>query len=170
MVTETAMIKRLYVDNYKSLVNFELALQELTLLMGPNGAGKTSVMDVMYAIRQLLAGIAKVTDAGVFPTQTLTRWQSRPLQVFELDVALDGDMMRYRLEIEHEKAGKRARIMLETLTIGQRPLFRFEAGKVRLYRDDHSAGPEFSADWTESALARVAPGGDNTKLDRKSVV
>jgi predicted ATPase len=38
------MIKRIYIDNYyKSLVNFELQLQELTLLLGPNGVGKTSV-------------------------------------------------------------------------------------------------------------------------------
>ncbi len=36
------MIKRLYVDNYKCLVNFELPLQDLTLLLGPNGVGKTS--------------------------------------------------------------------------------------------------------------------------------
>lgn len=160
------MIKRLYVDNYKSLVNFELALQELTLLMGPNGVGKTSVLDVMYAIRQLLAGVAKVTDTGVFPAQTLTRWQTRPRQVFEMDVELLGETMRYRLEVEHEKSTKRARIMLETLSVAQQPLFRFEAGKVRLYRDDHSEGPTFTADWNESALARVAPGGDNARLSR----
>ena len=28
------MIKRIYVDNYKCLVNFELALEELSLLLG----------------------------------------------------------------------------------------------------------------------------------------
>ena len=39
------MLQRLYVDNYKCLVNFDLPLQELTLLLGPNGAGKTSVLD-----------------------------------------------------------------------------------------------------------------------------
>jgi predicted ATPase len=78
---EIAMIKRVYIDNFKSLVNFELQLQELTLLVGPNGLGKTSVLDVVFALRQLLAGIAKVTDAGIFPTSTLTRWQKRTVQV-----------------------------------------------------------------------------------------
>ena len=38
------------------------------------------------------------------------------------------------------------------------------ATEVRLYRDDHSEGPTFSADWSESALARVAPRADNTRL------
>jgi predicted ATPase len=50
------MIKRLYIDNYKSLVNFELPLRELTLLLGPNGVGKTSVLDVVFAMRLLLSG------------------------------------------------------------------------------------------------------------------
>ncbi len=41
------MITRLYVDNYKCLVNFELRLDELTLLLGPNGVGKTSVLEAI---------------------------------------------------------------------------------------------------------------------------
>jgi len=38
------MIKRLYVDNYKCLVNFDLKLDELSLLLGLNGSGKSSVL------------------------------------------------------------------------------------------------------------------------------
>ena len=48
------MIERLYVDNYKCLVNFELELEELTLLLGVNGTGKSSVLDVIVAVRKLL--------------------------------------------------------------------------------------------------------------------
>jgi hypothetical protein len=79
---------------------------------------------------------------------------------------LDGETLRYRLEIEHERKTKRARIMLEELTTDGKPLFRCQQGQVRLYRDDHSEGPTFTADWTESPLARVAPAGDNTQLTR----
>ena len=160
------MIKRLYIDNYKSLVNFELPLQELTLLLGPNGVGKTSVLDVMFALRRLLRGEAKVTDAGAFPSPTLTRWQKRDRQAFEVDVALEGDELRYRLDVEHERATKRARIVLERLECKGKPLFVFEMGEVHLYRDDHSEGPPYSADWSESALARVPPRHDNTRLTR----
>ena len=78
------MIQRLYVNNYKCLVNFELRLEELSLLLGPSGAGKTAVLDIMLALRRLLSGVARVTDADVFPTRTLTRWQARDLQVFEI--------------------------------------------------------------------------------------
>jgi predicted ATPase len=160
------MIKRLYFDNYKSLVNFELNLQDLTLLLGPNGVGKTSVLDVVFALRQLLAGTAKVTDLGAFPTSTLTRWQTRNMQVFELDAALEGSDYRYRLELEHDPPNRRARIVLEQLEMHGAPLFHFRLGEVQLYRDNHSAGPSFSADWSESALARVPPRHDNMYLSR----
>ena len=146
------MIKRLYIDNYKCLVNFELPLQELTLLLGPNGVGKTSVLDVMFALRRLLSGEAKVTDAEAFPTPTLTRWQKRDKQAFEVEVVLDKDELRYRLEIEHERATRRARISLERLESNGKPLFVFEMGEVHLYRDDCSQGPGYNADWAESAL------------------
>ena len=160
------MIKRIYIDNYKSLVNFELRLHGLTLLLGPNGVGKTSVLDVMFAVRQLLAGVAKISDKDIFATPTLTRWQTRNMQVFEFDVILDGDEFRYRLEVEHDQPGRRAHISMETLGLDGRPLFRFAHGEVRLYRDDHSEGPAFGADWSESALARVAPREDNTRLTK----
>ena len=160
------MIKRIYIDNFRCLVNFELQLQELTLLLGPNGVGKTSVLDVMFALRQLLSGEAKVTDADVFPISTLTRWQKRDKQVFEIDVVLEEDELRYRVEVEHERTTRRARISLERLESKGRPLFSYEMGEVRLYRDDHSQGPPYSADWVESALARVPSRHDNTRLTR----
>lgn len=160
------MIKRLYIDNYKSLVNFELPLQELTLLLGPNGVGKTSVLDVMFGLRRLLSGEAKVTDADVFAPSTLTRWQKRSKQIFEVDVVLNGDALRYRVEVEHERSTRKARIALERLESGGRPLFTFERGDVHLYRDDHSQGPPYSADWAESAIARVPARHDNTRLTR----
>jgi predicted ATPase len=163
---DTTMIKRIYIDNYKSLVNFELPLKQLTLLLGPNGVGKTSVLDVMFALRRLISGEARVAEADVFPASTLTRWQDREKQVFELDVALNGDELRYRLEVEHDRATRRAQISLERLESMSKPLFAFDMGEVQLYRDDHSQGPRYSADRAESALARVPPRNDNTRLTR----
>lgn len=161
------MLKKLYVDNYKCLVNFETAFDELSLLLGPNGVGKTSVLDVMFALHKLLSGTAKVTDPEVFPGRTLTRWQKRNKQVFEISLVLDDvGELSYRLEVEHEPSTRRARIALERLTADGKPLFELEHGEVQLYRDNFSQGPVFSADWSESALARVPPRDDNKKLSR----
>ena len=164
------MIKRLFVDNYKCLVNFDLQLQELSLLLGPSGVGKTSVLDIVYALRQLLSGDAKVTDRDVFPNRTLTRWQSRNLQVFELDVLLQSETYTYRLEVEHEREQRIARIRSETLTVDGNPLFEFVLNQVQLFRDDPSRGickgPSYTTDWKESALSRVFPGPSNRRLTR----
>ena len=65
------MLRRLYVDNYKCLVDFDLPLRELSLLLGPNGAGKTSVLDVVFALRQVLEGVAGITDDEAFPHEDL---------------------------------------------------------------------------------------------------
>ncbi len=158
------MIQRLYVNNYKCLVNFELHLQELSLLLGPSGGGKTAVLDIMYALRRLLSGDARVTDANTFSTRTLTRWQHQDLQIFEIDVRLQSGDYTYRLEVEHERPSKKARIHIERLVADGGPLFECSQGEVQLYRDNHSPGPHYAADWSESALARVASRGDNTRL------
>ena len=164
------MLQRLYVDNYKCLVNFDLHLQELSLLLGPNGVGKTSVLDVVFALRRLLDGSARITDADAFPARTLTRWQKGRLQVFEIEVLLDPDRFTYRLEVDHDRSFRRARIRLEKLVHQDErdkgPLFKFENGDVQLYRDDYSPGPLYPYDWSESALARVAPRNDNERLTR----
>ncbi len=151
------MLQRLYVDNYKCLVNFDLRLQELSLLLGPNGVGKTSVLDVVFALHRLLRGRARITDADTFPTHTLTRWQKRDLQVFKIDVLLKAGLFSYRLDVEHDRSTRRARIVTEKLSHDGRPLFHCAMGEVQLYRDDYSEGPHYTADWSESALARVAP-------------
>ena len=160
------MLQRLYIDNYKCLVNFELPLKELTLLLGRNGVGKTSVLDVMFALRRLLSGAVRVTSPDAFPTRTLTRWQTRDLQTFEIAVHLDPDVFCYRLEVEHQRVTRQSRISREDLTSNGQPLFRSKTGTVQLYRDDHSQGPGYHVDWSESALARVAARDDNKRLTR----
>jgi hypothetical protein len=79
---------------------------------------------------------------------------------------LGGDHLRYRLEVEHERPTRKCRIKLEELAANGQPLFHCKLGEVQLYRDDHSEGPQFSVDLFESALARVAPRGDNLRLTR----
>ena len=40
------MLKRIYIDNFRCFVNFELNLEKVSLLLGPNGSGKTSIFNV----------------------------------------------------------------------------------------------------------------------------
>lgn len=158
------MLNRIYIHNYKCLVNFELHLKETVLLLGANGAGKTAVLDALFGMSRLLAAEAKVTDPDAFPLSTLTHWQTLSLQVLEIDAEFRGHSFTYRLEIEHDKDGNLSRVRQEKLLGDGKTLFKFELGEVHLYRDDGSEGPKFTADWSESALARVQPGKDNRRL------
>lgn len=152
------MLKRLYVDNYKSLVNFEVQFDELSLLLGTNGVGKSSVLDVVFALSRLANGKGKLADADIFPTITLTRWQRSNVQAVELEAELDGIQMVYRLELEHDSKGRRSRVALEKLSIPDGPLFEFLLGEVTLYDADRTKEPRsFQMDWSESALARIIP-------------
>ena len=160
------MLTRLYADNYKCLVNFELCFRDATLLLGTNGAGKSSVLDVVYRLKQLLVGGRQVGDPEAFPASTRTRWGHRDVQTIALDVELDGERFEYRLEVEHQGDTGRARVHLESLTTGSGPLFRCSLGDAELFKDDHSEGPRLSVDWTESFLGRISTGPSNARLAR----
>jgi predicted ATPase len=156
------MITRLYADNFRTLSNFELRLERLNLLLGTNAAGKTSILELL----RLLQGF--VTDRGLirdlFPATTLTRWEKRTVQRYELDLADADRTFTYKLEIEHRPERDQARVINEEVVSAGRHLFRFHEGEVQLYRDDFSPGPRYPADWTQSALATLAERADNQRV------
>ena len=165
------MLKRLYVNNYKCLVNFELSFARTTLLVGLNGSGKSTVFDVLEYLREFVVGEALEDEADVeeiFPSDSLTRWQSFNLQRFELTVsggpAGVSEDYHYLLELEHDRARQRRRVHSETVQTSTDLLFRFEDGEVSLFRDNGSAGPQFPFDWTRSGLTTVVERHDNTRL------
>lgn len=50
------MIKSIWIDNFKSLVDFKLELSDFTCLVGLNGAGKSTVLQAVDFIAQLAEG------------------------------------------------------------------------------------------------------------------
>ncbi len=160
------MLSRLYIDNYRALVNSEILLGPRTLLMGPNGTGKSTFGDALMRVKWLLLGQSKTDD--IFGPDTLTRWQHVPQQRFELDVMGPDGAYQYKLVVEHRNTAganqPRTRIITESLALDTKPLFRFEEGVVHLFSDDHTAGPEYPFDWGRSALGTIAPRPDNQKL------
>ena len=157
------MLKRLYVDNYKCLTNFDIRFEELTLLLGANGCGKSAVFEVAGKLRDFIRGDARVGE--LFPSTDLTHWSTKPEQHFELEIDIPGGLCLYRLVIEHKPEIRFARVMREELLCDDKPLFVFEEGNVQLYRDDRSEGPAYSFDWMQSGLAPVpADRADYTQL------
>ena len=155
------MLKRVYIDNYKCLVNFEYRPGAAQLILGGNGTGKSSVFEVLSLLRSLLDG---ATTMHLFNNKSRTRWQHKNLQTFELDVEGNGGIYRYQLVIEHKYEADKNRIFKEEVTFDGNSLFTSEKGEAHLYRDDSSKGPDILIDWTRSGLVLLPQRADNQKL------
>lgn len=160
------MLTRLYVDNFRALVNTDLPLARRSLLMGANGTGKSTFGDVLVRLQWMLLGQAKTDD--IFTVDTLTRWQTVPQQRIEIDATGPAGVYRYEIVIEHRNAASaevpRTQIRREMLILDARPLFHFEDGSVHLFRDDHSPVSDYPFDPGRSALGTITPRNDNQKL------
>ncbi|MEP7119585.1 MAG: AAA family ATPase [Byssovorax sp.] len=149
-------ITRLYINNYRSFVNFELRPGRRSLLLGYNGSGKSSVFDVVTGIRDLVRTNSDVKE--VFPTDTVTKFGGSPEQRFELDIDTERGMLRYALRVSHQLEEKTATIASEELTLEGKPLYSFADGEVWLLSEGETVakGP-FQFSPQRSYLASFDP-------------
>lgn len=155
------MLKELYIDNYKCLVNFTFTPQNINLLLGENGTGKSTVFEVLHKLKIF---VTAGKDLSIFPSESLTRWQIAPNQNFELSISIQNRNYRYKLSIEHNRQKSLSRIQSEQLFVDDQLLFDFQRGTIRLFRDDFSSGPEYPFDWSQPGLATIHPRQDNQAL------
>jgi len=154
---------RLYADNYRCLSNFTLQFESLSVLLGPNGSGKSTVLALVADLRDFILGRGKSLD--LFPPETLTRWDKRIEQTFELGLRLEHGEYTYRLRIRHEAPERGLnKVVEEKLTLDGQPLFASDHEHIQLYNDFHSKGPQLLPDWHVSGISRVNVRQDNTKL------
>lgn len=140
------MLKRLYVDNYKTLSNFELELEALNFFLGANGSGKSSVFEILAQLRLFVDG---TPVSAVFSPDSRTRWDKRTRQLFEAELTASRGDYRYTLELEYSSNGGPCRVARERLEWQGSELVVFEDGEVSLA---HTEQP-FPADDTRSALS-----------------
>jgi hypothetical protein len=147
------MIKKIYIDNYKCLVNLELAFNQINLFLGPNGAGKSTIFEVLGKLQSFITGESKVTS--LFKYTDCCRWQNLNLQKFEIEYDHPEGLYKYELAIEHSEEGNKARVKYEQLSFDGKLLLKFKDGDVQLYRINHTPGPVYNFDWTQSAVASI---------------
>ncbi|GAA6618702.1 hypothetical protein NUACC26_045130 [Scytonema sp. NUACC26] len=154
------MLKRLYIDNFRCLVNFELHFDSINLFLGGNGTGKSTIFEVLQKIQVFVSGDSKVEE--IFKSHDCTRWQKRPIQLFELEISGNGGNYKYELALEYKQ--EKSRIKYERLWYDNQPLLKFESGEVQLFQDDYSVGSVYPFDWSRSILSSLVLRDDNTKL------
>jgi predicted ATPase len=144
------MLKRLYVDNYKCLVNFDLNFNAINLFLGANGSGKSTVFEVLQKLRAIVNGDSRVSEE--FKPESRTRWQSSLLQSFELEITDNHQTYRYELGVEYDKNVDAARVKHERLWLDDQPLLKFEGQEARVYKEDFSEGSKFPFDGSRSVI------------------
>lgn len=156
------MLKRIFIDNYRSFVEFECKFDETQLILGSNGSGKTNFFDLLARIRNFSAyGTQNDMMFGEFTT---TRWQAEEKQSFEFEVEGNGESYNFRLEIDTWGSPARPRVLLEQVLAAGKPIFRFAGGEVQLFNDRYQAKEKYPFDPHRSALATVSPRTDDAKL------
>lgn len=161
------MLKRIYVNNFRCLVNFECQLGAQQLILGTNGAGKSTLFDILALLRDFCVyGAPPDRDppATRFGGPSQTRWQNVSEQTFELDVTGNGGEYRLRLVLDAWGNPERPRVVAEEVTFDDQPIFRFEMGEVHLFNDRHEDNVQYPFDWHRSALATITERNDNTRL------
>jgi predicted ATPase len=122
------MLTRVYIDNFRSFVNFEYRPERKQLLLGPNGSGKSSLLEAIRYVKSFIAG-----GDNPFTQSTRTRWQDRPLQVIELEALLDGQEYQYRIETRFELETRRPSVNLEGLKVSGVTSFERTSGQLRFF-------------------------------------
>jgi predicted ATPase len=157
------MLKRVYVDNYRCLVNFDCQLAAKQLILGPNGGGKTTLFNVLTTLRNFCFG--GLPGESLFLGDTPTRWQNISTQTFELEVT--GNEGHYIFKLVIDSWGQptaRPRVVKEEVFYSGKPIFQFVHGEVHLFNDQHQEKVTYPFDWFRSALATITERPENKKL------
>jgi predicted ATPase len=141
------MLKRLYIDNFRCFVNFEYKPERKQLLLGANGSGKSSLLEAVRLLKSFLSG-----GELPFTQSSRTRWQDKPLQVFEIDALIEGKLFSYRTEILYASKTNAPSVNMERLSVEGAPVFEFIDGEMRSYVDGASLAIPQHRDKTESSL------------------
>lgn len=155
------MLKRIYIHNYRTFVNFEWRPPTACALVGPNGVGKSALMEILALVQDLVVEGKHVEELG-FPS-TLTVWRNEIEQVLEIDVETDGDDFHYRL-VCRTKNG--ASTINEELTGNGDLLYRSGQEGVEIFGDEVTTSVRAKIPFIPktSFLSLLEPRPDNQRI------
>jgi predicted ATPase len=121
------MITRLFANNYRALVAFEMRFDTMSVFCGVNGAGKSSVFDAIKFIRDLATGncfLGRQEDnrGRIISQLEFTSWIDNSTQEFELDLEEGGYQFRYLIHLEQLKTHE-PRIIKEAVFCNNKELY-----------------------------------------------
>ncbi|MDR0378617.1 MAG: AAA family ATPase [Candidatus Accumulibacter sp.] len=148
------MFQRIYVSNFRCLVNFDFKLSDSpsVLLVGKNGTGKSTVRAALKIFQSIGHGITRVGRLVDRSDSFWGKWDV-PMR-FELEVALRSRVFRYALALEWPEGFREARILEERLDVDGEPVFSRKQAEIVLPKSE-GAEAQFSMDWHVVALPLI---------------
>ncbi|MFA0784430.1 AAA family ATPase [Fervidibacter sacchari] len=121
------MIRRVFVDGYKSLRNVELELRPLTVIVGPNASGKSNLFDALKLLSRI------VTSRSI--QEAFADHRGDPLEAFDCSEGgiaglLEKEIARFTIEVDVELNPK-AREQAEQLVQRYRVIAKEAMGNSR---------------------------------------
>lgn len=158
------VIRRLYINNFRCLENFELPIsgQPSVLLIGKNGAGKTTVGLALEILQRIARGTNRVGD--LVRPKDMTRGRTDVPTRFEIEVELASRVYRYSVAFDFPVGFKELRVFEETLTVDGRGVYSRELAQIHLARMGQENAANFRIDWHLVALPIVQHQSTNDPL------
>jgi predicted ATPase len=147
------VIRRLYINNFRCLENFNLPIsgRSSVLLIGKNGAGKTTVSLALQILQKIAQDTNRVGD--LVKPKDLVRGRTEVPMRFEIEVELAGGIYEYIIAFEFPEGFKELRVFEEKFTVDGKPVYTRNVAQVHLTRKGQEA--DFLLDWHSVALPIV---------------
>jgi AAA15 family ATPase/GTPase len=186
------MLKRLYVDNFRCLEDFELNFDSINLFLGDNGAGKSTVFEALSKLQRLTTTDSNVRT--IFKLSDYARWQKLNNysleqncdQVFKLEFLGNGGIYKYELKINvwdqlqqdinvsdidfenvtfaPDEIWPSTTIKSERLWFNDEFLLNVDRQNVKVFLDDGTPNESSRYNFYQSILPLIRPHDNNQKL------
>jgi predicted ATPase len=152
---DIAVIRRLYVNNFRCLQNFDLPIagKPSALLIGKNGAGKSSVGAALEILQKIARGTNRVSELA--KPRDFTRGLTDVPMRFEIETELDKKIYGYSVALELPEGNRELRVVEEKLTYDGKPIYSRDLAQVTLFRQGKVGEAKFLIDWHLVALPIV---------------
>ena len=147
------VIRRLYVDNFRSLVDFTWEPGKETLVLGYNGSGKTSALDALNVLMNWVWGWDKFED--VLHVWDRTQWVGDAPITFECVIVADEVRYTYRASFDFSPSDDTPIIRAESLWANDSLALERKGSDV-YYWDEEAGQPWFPFPRNQSALRAVS--------------
>ena len=141
------MIHRFYVNNCRTLENFELPIGGVpsALLIGKNGSGKSNVGFALEILQKIGRGDNRVRNL-LWPRDMSQGRTETPVR-FEIEVEMDGVRYAYSLALELPLGFRELRVMEESLIVAGETKFDRQIEKVQFPRKNDTSSGSMTFDW-----------------------